>query len=202
MDTTPGLDRSDRIAMYAAAVMAASGAVIAITAAVERLREVAPGHDIPVTVPLDGETAPLPLGPDGAAVTATVETATVVVPDPAPATMFALWAEPIWAALAICAGLVIAVLFFLRLARGRAFTRGASRLAYTGAGVIAVGWVGDRLWSNMTTNGAMSAISDYTYGVAIFEASLVPLLAILVVGAIGAALHVGEKLQRETEGLV
>lgn len=202
MNSTPGLDRSDRIGMYASAVMVASGTVIAISAAVSRLREVAPGHDIPVTVPLDGETASLPLGPDGASVTTTVETATVIVPDPAAATLMALWAQPIWSALVVCAGLVIAALFFLRLARGQAFTRGASRLAYTGTGVIAVGWIGSSLWSNMTTNGAMSALSDYTYDAVRFETSLVPPLAILIIGAMAAALQVGEKLQRETEGLV
>lgn len=200
--STPGLDRSDRIGMYASAVMVTSGIVIAITAAVSRLAEVGSGSDVPVTVPVDGETAALPFGPDGAAVNATVDVATVIVPDPAPATLFALYAEPVWSALVVSAGLVIAALFFLRLARGRAFTRGASRLAYSGAGVIAVGWIGATLLNNMTTNGALSAVSDYTYDAVRFDTSLVPPLAILVIGAVAAALQIGEKLQRDTEGLV
>jgi hypothetical protein len=202
MDETRTLDRSDRIGMYLSIVMVAVGAFLAIAAAVERLREVAGDGPIPVVVPLEGETAALPLGPYGDPVTATVETATVSVTDPAAATLFALWAQPIWIAVVICAGLVIAALFFLRLARGHAFTSGASRLAYAGAGVITVGWLGTGILTNMTTNGALSAISDYTYDSVIFEVSLAPGLAVLVVGAVAAALQIGEKLQRDTEGLV
>lgn len=195
-------DRADRIGLYLSIGLVAVGAVLAIWSAVDRLREVAGGDAIPVLVPLGGETAQLPLGPDGAQVTATVETATVEVADPAPATLFALYAQPIWTAMVVCAGLVIAALFFLRLARGKAFSRGATFLAYGGAGVIAAGWLGGTILTNMTTNGAMSALSDYTYGAATFEASLVPFLAILLVGAVGAALQIGERIQRDTEGLV
>lgn len=202
MDERTQLDKADRIGMYGSIVMVAIGIGLAVTRAVARLSEVSAGHDIPVTVPLSDETAALPLGPDGADVTATVETATVVVADPAPATLFALWAEPIWLAVATSAGLVIAAMFFLRLARGRAFTSGASRLAFAGAIVLTVGWFGSGILTNMTTNGAMSALSDYTYESVTFEVDLAPGLAILVIAAIGAALQIGERLQRETEGLV
>ncbi len=202
MDERTQLDRSDRIGMYLSVVMVMVGAGIAIAAAVDRVREVASGHDIPVTVPLSGETAALPLGPDGAPIDGSIDVATVVVADPAPATLFALWAEPLWLAAVISVGLVIAAMFFLRLARGRAFTSGASRLAIAGATVVTVGWVGSQILSNMSTNGAMSAISDYTYESVTFEVDLAPALAILVIAGIGAALQVGERLQRETEGLV
>ncbi|MDN4480672.1 hypothetical protein [Demequina muriae] len=202
MDERTQLDRSDRIGMYGSIVMVAIGIGLAVASAVVRLSEVWSGQDIPVTVPLSDETAALPLGPDGAAVDATIETATVVVADPAPATLFALWAQPIWFAVATSAGLVIAAMFFLRLARGRAFTSGASRLAFAGAIVLTVGWFGSGILTNMTTNGALSAISDYTYESVTFEVDLAPGLAILVIAAIGAALQIGERLQRETEGLV
>src|SRR5690554_413232 len=202
MDTTRSLDRSDRIGMYLSVVLVAIGAGLTIYSAVERLREVAGGGAIPVLVPLADETAELPLGPDGALVQTQVETVIVHVSDPAPATLFALWAEPIWTGLFIIAGLVIATMFFLRLARGHAFTSGAARLAFVGAGTLTVGWVGSAILTNMTTNGALSALSDYSYEAVIFEVGFAPVLAVLVLAAIGAALQIAERLQRDTEGLV
>ena len=202
MNESMQLSRSDRIGMVMSIVMVAVGAGLTVLAAVGRLLEVGDGRDVPVTVPLAGESASLPLGPDGAGVAASVETATVTVADPAPATVFALYAEPVWMAVVTLLGIGVAALFFLRLARGQAFTAGSSRLAYIAAGIVTVGWLGSSILTNMTTNGALSAISDYTYEAVTFEVSLAPALVVLVVAAVGAALQIGERLQRETEGLV
>ena len=196
------LDRADTIAMYLSIAVAAIAIVLAGWGAVQRLAEVAPGHDIPVVVPLTGEQAALPLGPDGAAITVDVETATVVVADPAPATLLALWAQPIMRFLAMAAGMVVAALFFLRVARGRAFERGTASLVFIGAGVLAAAWFLDWLLAAMTVNGALSAVSDFTYESVTFTADMSPFILILVLGAVGGALQLGERLRRETEGLV
>ncbi|MCB2413229.1 hypothetical protein LGT39_10285 [Demequina sp. TTPB684] len=196
------LKRSDRVSLYISAAIAIAAIAAGAAATVVRISEVAPGHDIPVVVPLADEQAELPLGPDGAAVTVDVETATVIVPEPAPATLFALWAQPIVQLLVIAAAMVIAAAFMVRLARGRAFERGTARLAYAGAGVITGGWLVETILTNMTTNGALSAISNYTYEAALFEVTLGPMIAVLVIAAVGVALQIGERLQSETEGLV
>lgn len=202
MDTSRSPDRADRIGMYMSIFLVAIGAGLTIVSAIGRLREVASSSATPVLVPLAGETADLPLGPEGSVVQAEVETAVVHVSDPAPATLFALWAQPIWGSVFIIAGLVVAAMFFLRLARGRAFTTGAARLAFVGAGTLLIGWFGMSMLTNMTTNGALSALSDYSYDSVIFEVSFAPVLAVLVLAAIGTALQIGERLQRDTEGLV
>ncbi len=196
------LSRSDGIAMYVTAGMVAVPGIITWVAAIQRLMEVAPGRDIPVTVPLMDETASLPLGPDGTAVTAAVDTATVVVAEPAAATLAALWAEPLVTAAWTTAALVLVILLFVRLARGRIFERGSSRLAAAAAFTIMLGWFASFMLTNMTVNGALSAISDYTYDGVIFEFNYVPLAIGLVIGAMGMALQVGERLKRDTEGLV
>ncbi|WP_291378421.1 hypothetical protein [Demequina sp.] len=196
------LKRSERISLYFSAAIAIAAIAAGGAATVIRLMEVAPGHDIPVLVPLADEQASLPLGPDGAPVTVDVETATVVVADPAPATLFALWAQPIAQFLVITAAMVIAAAFMVRLARGRAFERGTAGLAYAAGAVIVGGWFVDTILTAMTTNGAMSATSDYTYDAALFEVTLGPVIAVLVIAAVGVALQIGERLQRETEGLV
>jgi hypothetical protein len=196
------LDKADRIAMYLSVVMAAAAIALTTWAVVERLVEVAPGHDIPVVVPLSDEQAPLPLGPNGAPVAVDVETATVIVADPAPATLFALWAQPIVLLLAVAAGMVVAAMFFLRVARGRVFEPGTTRLVIFGAGIVTGAWFVGSILTNMTTNGALSAISDYTYESVIFEADMAPLIWVLILGAVGGALQVGERMRRDTEGLV
>ena len=201
-DNVARLDRNDRIALYLSIILAAVAIVLAGWGAAQRLIEVAPGHDIPVVVPLSGEQAALPLGPDGAAMTVNVETATVVVQDPASATLFALWAEPIVQFLAIAAGMVVAAMFFLRVARGRAFERGTAALVTIGASIVAGGGFVGSILNNMTTNGALSAVSNYTYDSVTFTADLAPFIWILVLGAVAGALQLGERLRRDTEGLV
>jgi len=195
-------DGSDRLALRISVGVAAVGAIITVAAAIARLSEVAAGHDIPVTVLLSETSVGLPLGPNGADVTATVDTATILVNDPEPATLFALWAEPIWLALAVLAGLWLAAVFFLRIARGEIFTRGPSRLALAGGLVFAAGWAGSLLFSTMSANGALAAVSDGTYDQISMFVSLTPILVILFLGGLGSALQIGEKLQRETAGLV
>ena len=202
MSTTSALGRDDRTALYFSIAITGFGAAVTAISAVTRLMEVAPGHDIPVTVPLDGESVGLPLGPNGAWVTAQIDTATVTVADPAPATLFALWAQPIWLALCIIAGLALAAVFFAKISRGQIFSGNASRLAVVAATVVALGWGGTSILTNMVTNGALAAISDHTYEAITFRASWVPFLAILLLGALASALKIGERLQRDTEGLV
>jgi hypothetical protein len=202
MNEANRLDRSDQIGMYLSIVLVAIGVIIAVVPSVHRLIEVGSGTDVPVTVPLSGEAASLPLGPDGAMVSATVDTATVVVADPAPATLFALYAQPIWTILMVLTVGAFATMFFLRLARGRTFQRGTSKRVYLALSVLLFGWFVGGLLTNMTTNGALSAISDYTYDSVTFETSLLPFFVFLVLAGFAAALQIGERLQRETEGLV
>lgn len=196
------VDKSDRIGLYLSVAFAVIGIVGIVMATVQRLIEVAPGKDIPVLVPLTGETAQLPIGPDGAAFTVEVDTATVIVADPAPATLFALWAQPIVMGLSWSVGLVLAAIFCLRIARARIFGQGTARIVYAAASVLMFGWFAGSILTNMTTNGALSSISNYTYDSAIFTANLGPAFAVLLLAAVGVALQMGEKLQRETEGLV
>ena len=195
-------DRADRLALYLSVGVFAFGAIITVISTVARLVEVAAGSEIPVTVPLSDMSVGLPLGPNGSDVTAQVDSATILVSDPAPATLFALWAQPIWLALTVLAGLALASVFVLRVARGQVFTRGAVRLAMAGAFLIAIGWAGSLLFTSIATNGSLATVGEGTYDAVSIPVSLAPFLVFLFLGALGIALQIGERLQRETEGLV
>lgn len=200
--TQTGLGRADRIGLYATMGIAGAGAVAVAWLAIARIVEVLPGRDVPVLVPFVGETASLPIGPGGSAVEVVIDQATVTVPRPAAATQFALVAEPVVHGVAIIAGIALLALFCWNLASGRAFGRSNVRLVMWSAGVLAFGWLIGTIFTNMTVNGALSAISGHEYEAAVFAMDWVPFFAILALGAIAAAFQVGERLQRDTEGLV
>jgi hypothetical protein len=121
---------------------------------------------------------------------------------PAPARQFALVAEPIVHGLAIVAGIALLALLCWNLARGRAFARANVRIVFWGAGVLTAGWFLGSLLTTMTVNGALSAVSDYGYDGITFSTNWAFPFAILAIAAVGAAFQVGERLQRDTEGLV
>lgn len=196
------LSRSDQAGMFLTIAIAAVAIVTTVWQAVARLVEVVPGRDVPVLVPFIGEAATLPIGPDGAPIEVDVEQAVVTVPQPAAATQFALVAEPIVVALAVTAGVVLLAVLCWNLARGRAFTRANTRIIWWGSAAITAGWVLGSLFQTMSVNGALSAVSEYTYDGITFSISWVPFFAVLVLAVVGAAFQVGERLQRDAEGLV
>lgn len=195
-------DRADRWGLYLTVAVGAAAAVATLGATAARLAEVLGGTGIPVLVPFVGETATLPIGPDGASREVAVDQAVVTVTDPAAATFFALVAQPIVTGLAVLAGIILLSLYCLRVARGRAFDRGTVRLVGAGAVVLLVGWGLGSLFRTMGVNGTLAAVSAGTYEGILFETDFAPFFAALALGAIGAAFQVGHRLQRDTEGLV
>jgi hypothetical protein len=153
-------------------------------------------------VPFIGESAELPIGPGGSPIEVAVDEATVIVPHPAAATQFAIVAEPIVYGIAIVTGITLLGLLCWNLTRGRAFTRGTVRITAWGGGVLLIGWVLGSLFTTMSVNGALSAVSDYQYEGITFGTDFGAMFGILAIGAIGAAFQIGERLQRETDGLV
>lgn len=195
-------DASDRLGLYLASGAAGIGIVSVLVSTIARLVQVAPGHDVPVAVRLSDETVQVPVGPNGSLVDGTVETATVIVADPAPATLFALWAEPIAWGVTWIALLVIGAILCLRIARAQVFNRVTYRLLYAASAILTAGWFVGSILTAMTVNGALSAVSDYTYEVQSMHINLAAVIGIIAIAAVGTAVQLGEKLQKETEGLV
>jgi len=196
------LSRPDRWAMYATAVLGAGGAAATAWWVVARLVEMFSGDGMPVLVPSVGGTAPLPIGPDGAPVEVEIGQATVMVTDPAPATLFAIVAHPIAVGATTLVGIVLLCLLCINLARGRAFHGSTVRIVLAGAVVLAAGWLLGSLFRTMAANGAFAAVSDGGYDGAVFEVDVAGIFGVLALGAIAAAFQIGNRLQRETEGLV
>ena len=196
------VDKSDRLGLFLAVGFAVLGVIAAIVTTVRRLIEVAPGHNIPVLLPLTGHTAQLPLGPDGALVATALDSGTVVLADPTPGMLFALWAAPIVVGVAWAICLVIAALMLLRLARAQIFSHGSARLVYAAAAVVTVAWAVGSILNAMIATGTFTTLSDDTLDPVYVEVSLAPAIAVLALAAVGVVIQVGERLQRDTRGLV
>ncbi|QEO15088.1 hypothetical protein FLP10_12185 [Agromyces intestinalis] len=193
---------SDQVGMFLTIAIAAVAIGTTAWIAISRLVEVLPGRDVPVLVPFIGEPSTLPIGPDGASVEVAVEQAVVTVPSPAIATQFALVAEPIVVGCSIIGAIVLLALLAWNLARGRAFTRANTRIIWWGSAVVTGGWVFGTVFQTMSVNGALSAVSEYTYDGIMFSTNWAPFFAVLTLAVIGAAFQIGERLQHEAEGLV
>jgi len=194
--------RSDRWGMYLT-IGACTTAVIATAwAVIARLADVFSPDGVPVDVPFVDEAAQLPIGPDGGAVAVDLDRAIVTVTDPAPATFFALVAEPIVTGLAIVAGVVLLLLFCVNVARGKAFARSTVRIVTSGVFVLALGWALGSLFRTMGVNGTLAAVSDHDYDGVLFETDFSPFFAALALAAVGVAFQIGHRLQRDAEGLV
>lgn len=200
--STTSLSRSDRIGMYLTVAICVIAAAVVVWTVVARLAEIAPATGIPVLVPFVDEMAPLPIGPGGEPVDVEVDQAIVTVADPAPATLFALVAQPVVVGLTTLAAITLLCLFCLNLARGRAFSASTVRIVFTATVVLLVGWVLGSLFRTMGVNGTLAAVSDRSYEGVLFETDFLPLFGILALGAVGAAFQIGHRLQRDTEGLV
>ncbi|WP_203136524.1 hypothetical protein [Microbacterium sp. JZ31] len=196
------IDRGDRYASWFTAGIAAVAGVWIVVQAGIRIAEVLHGTDVPVLAPFSGEQTVLPIGPGGSDVTVTVDQAVIAANSLAPITSVSLVLEAIVGALGLLGALVCLVLLCINLARGVAFSRLNSRLILLGTTSLLVAWALGGLFRTMGVNGTFAAVSEHSYDNVIFSSDLGPLFAILALGAIGTAFTVGERLQRDTEGLV
>ncbi|RMI12550.1 hypothetical protein [Cellulomonas triticagri] len=186
-------------------VLLVGGAVIAWNAVtlVRDLVRLLPNQDVQVDVLLRGVPLDLPIGPGGATVAAHVDTAGVTVPDMPPGTYVSALGAAVVPPLATIAITVCVLLLCRQMLGGQFFSQRATRLITAVSLLIAGGWFAWFGFSVMASNGALALVADP----AVLDAaerpmSWTPILAAMAVGALAAAFHAGERMQRDAEGLV
>lgn len=193
---------SDRIGLVVMIVLGGAVAIWSVYSTASRIVEVLTASEIPVLAPFLGEAAHLPIGPGGGSVSVEVEEAVLFVGDPAPATLVALVAAPIVSTAAMLVVIACIALFCRNLLKGVAFSRTNTRLVMTTSVTIIAGWAVASLFTTMGVNGAFAALSDHEYDNVIFSTNFTPAIVALVLSAVGLAFQAGERMQRDTEGLV
>lgn len=162
-----------------------------------------PNQDVPVDLLLTGAPVELPVGPGGAAVTADVATATVAVSDMPVATYVSALGATAVPPLATIGVTVCVLLLCRQMLTGRFFSGTATRLITAASLLIAGGWLAWFGFTVMASNGALALVADP----AVADAARPPvswtaIFAAMAVGALAAAFHAGERMQRDSEGLV
>jgi hypothetical protein len=150
-----------------------------------------------------GTPAQAPIGPDGAAVAVELDRAFLRTGDLPVASLVALVAADVVFALTVTVVVACLVLLSAATLRGEVFSRRNTRLVGTAGGVGLIGAAAVPFLGNMAANGAFARISDGTFSNVIMSVDLMPfVLGAFVVAIIGTAFSIGERLQRDTEGLV
>lgn len=202
MSSTPVLSKWDASALWVGILLGAGAAVWTVVQAVQRILEIAPNRDVPVTAAFADSTTTMPIGPGGAEVEVVPAQVVLSVSDMPPITLWSLiLAEVVYAA-AVVAVVVLACLTIRNIIRGRAFDGSTVRYVGWATVAVAVGWVLTWLFRTMGANGGAAALAGEYPANTPFPIEPVVVFAIASLGALTAAFQVGHRLQRDQEGLV
>ena len=193
--------RPDRVGLWA---LIGAGAVIAVVTAglaAARIVELAGPGPVPVEVRLPGLAAELPAGASTLAVD--VEAATIHVSEMPLASRVAGIAGVALTALVTASVAACLIALALSVLRGAIFSRRNTALVTTAGMVGLVGFAAAELGRTMLANGALAWATDRQVDNAVFGVAPGPyVLAAFVIALVSTVFVVGERMQRETEGLV
>ncbi|WP_221583608.1 hypothetical protein [Microbacterium sp. G2-8] len=196
------LTKDDRWTAIGTAVMAVIFGGGAVVFGVSEIVRIVSSDPVSLLLPFSGDPAQLPIGPGGEMREVLVESASVAAPGIPGISYAALIAEVVLMTLAILGVLACVSLLCVNISRGRVFTTRNTAMLTTASAIVGIGWAASMLLQTFAINGAFAAISDGDFDNVLAQVNFTPLLGVFVLGALAAAFRVGEKLQRDTEGLV
>lgn len=202
--TSPVLSRGDAASFWFFVVAGVAIAIWAVVRSVANIAAAAPNQNVRVVTPFVDTVAQAPLGPGGSAVAVELTGGVVTAPSLPAASLWALFiAEGLFAVVVVT---VVTLLLLLTssILRGRIFSRRNTALVSTAGVVTLVGAAGVPFFQNMVANGAIAWISERTVDRGTVQLIDLPSLIgiAFVAGLAGTAFAVGDRLQRDTEGLV
>jgi hypothetical protein len=182
-----------------------AGAVIAIyftVFSIIRIVELARGTDVPVPVEFRGDSVDLPLS-TGGTIAVGLDSGTIIAPQlPLVAVVPGIIAQIVQI---IAVVVVIACLILLARSTigGRIFGRGRTALVATAGITGLLGFSGVRFFDNMLANATVSRLTDNSIDNAVLTVEpFTFILAAFVVALITTVFSIGDRLQKDTEGLV
>lgn len=196
------LSRGDIGALIAFCIAGAMIAVAVTVASVIRILELARGVDVPVLVEFAGSSVEVPLE-TGGTITAALDSAVITASDlPAVAVVAGIMGQ----VLQIVA-IVVVIGSLILLARstigGRIFGRGRTALVATAGITGLLGFASVRFFDNMLANATIAHVTDNGIENAVITVEpFAFILAAFVVALITTVFAIGDRLQRDTEGLV
>jgi len=205
MSTTaaPPISRSDTVGLLLFMVAGVAIAAWGIGAAVLRILEVAPNRDVSVAAEFAGTPAEAPIGPDGALVTVELDKAIVTLPALPGASWASLIMQQVIAATTIAVVVACLLLLCWSVMRNQVFSRRNTALVAVAGITGTIGFAAVPFFGNMAANGAFVRLSDGDFDNVVMAVDVMPLFFLAFLAAMAATVFtVGDRLRRETEGLV
>jgi len=202
--TSRVLSRGDTASFWFFVVAGVAIAIWAVIRSIANIVAAAPNENVRVAAPFLDTVAQAPIGRDGAPVPVELSGGVITAPSLPPASLWALFiAEGLFAAVVVT---VVTLLLLLTadILRGRIFSRRHTALVSAAGMVTIVGVAGVPFFHNMVANGAIAWLSGGTYDRGAIQLIDLPSLIgiAFVAGLAGTVFAVGDRLQRDTEGLV
>ncbi|WP_313545057.1 hypothetical protein [Leifsonia aquatica] len=193
-------DRASIVSFIVAGVVLAGWSIVQ---AVRTIVEAASNRDVRVLADFAGTTAQAPIGPGGSMREVELATAYVTAPQLPVASFVALVLREILTAATVVGVIVCLAWLAINVLRGRIFSRANTALVAIASIYGLLAWAGIALLNTMVANGAIARISDRDFDNAVMSIPLQPLLLLAFAAAIVAtAFTVGDRMRRDTEGLV
>lgn len=200
---TRALATGDRGALIVMMIAGAALAGWAVIAAVMRSVEVLSGGPVEVLAEFAGTPAVAPIGMEGASVDVALDTAVLSVADLPAASVGAIVIQQVLMAVAVVTVVVCLLLLARAVLRDRVFSRTNTVLVSVAGLTALVGLAAYPFFGNMAANGAFAALSDNSFDNVIMTLEPATLLFAAFIAALASTVFtVGERLQRDTEGLV
>ena len=194
--------RSDKADLWTVIVVGVAVAVFTLVNAIVRITSIVPNTNVDVLAPFFDTVAALPLGPGGELVDVRVDSAILTVSDLPGVVVVALVGAVLVELATTLVIVACAMLFCRNLMASKAFSRTNTRLVFTVSIALIVGTTLSSLFTTMGSNGAFATLSEGSYDGVVATANLVPYFAAIGLAAVALAFKAGERLSRETEGLV
>lgn len=195
--------RSDTVGIWAFMVAGIGIVAWAVVGAAMRIAEALTADEVRVLGEFAGTPAQAPVGPGGAPVTVELDRAFLLTDELPGASLVSLVLAEVVFAVTVAVVVACLVLLSASTLRGQVFSRRNTRLVGTAGTVGLLGAAAVPFLGNMAANGAFARISERGFDNVIMAVDLMPfVLGAFVVAIISTAFAVGERLQRDTEGLV
>ncbi|MFF7682852.1 hypothetical protein ACFZA2_08810 [Microbacterium sp. NPDC007973] len=202
--TSRTLSRGDTGSFLLFIVAGVAIAVWAVIRSAGTIVAAAGNRDVRVPVDFLDTIAQAPIGPDGASVPVELTGAVVTAPSLPLASLWALFlAEGTFAA-AVVTVVTLLLILCIGILRGEIFSRRHTRLVVAVGIVSLIAAFAVPFFQNMVANGALAWLSDRTYDRGLTQQIDLPILIVIgfVAGLSSTVFAVGDRLRRDTEGLV
>ncbi|MEV7756436.1 hypothetical protein AB0O16_01765 [Microbacterium sp. NPDC089180] len=202
--TSRTLSRGDTGSFLLFIVAGVAIALWAVIRSVGTIVAAAGNRDVRVPVDFLDTIAQAPIGPDGASVPVELTGAVVTAPSLPLASLWALFlAEGTFAA-AVVTVVTLLLILCIGILRGEIFSRRHTRLVVAVGMVSLIAAFAVPFFQNMVANGALAWLSDRTYDRGLTQQIDLPILIVIgfVAGLSSTVFAVGDRLRRDTEGLV